>query len=313
MERQATQKGAGRRLPEVRNPRGSDRHEHRSIGREFKVPDATVGMVEAPQHLAVARPEEHDRRPRRRRDRVVVEKHQRLGVGRSVIVAIGCEGFVPRDGADGRAIGFQRLDLDSPAAAAPGDPIAGRRERHAEHPGRASGLPHLRSIRSPPQPHRPILSHRRDEPAVGGEDDVVDLIVGLDGDGRRRRSRREDEQRAIGAADTDAPVARQADGIEVVALDGERGSGIGPVEEAFLFGAAIAFVCSYEGYVTEAGAEGVGRSTALAVVIASVCILVLDALVRSVSRIAALNGFDYEESRARRLVRELLKCELPIM
>ena len=38
---------------------------------------------------------------------------------------------------------------------------------------------------------------------------------------------------------------------------------------------------------------------------------VLDALVRSVSRIAALNGFDYEESRARRLVRELLKCELP--
>ncbi len=38
---------------------------------------------------------------------------------------------------------------------------------------------------------------------------------------------------------------------------------------------------------------------------------VLDALVRSVSCIAALNGFDYEESRARRLVRELLKCELP--
>jgi DNA mismatch repair protein MutL len=38
---------------------------------------------------------------------------------------------------------------------------------------------------------------------------------------------------------------------------------------------------------------------------------VLDALVRSVSRIAALNGFDYEESGARRLVRELLKCELP--
>ena len=38
---------------------------------------------------------------------------------------------------------------------------------------------------------------------------------------------------------------------------------------------------------------------------------VLDALVRSVSRIAALNGFAYEESRARRLVRELLKCELP--
>jgi DNA mismatch repair protein MutL len=38
---------------------------------------------------------------------------------------------------------------------------------------------------------------------------------------------------------------------------------------------------------------------------------VLEALVRSVSRMAALNGFAYEESRARRLVRELLKCELP--
>ena len=52
--------------------------------------------------------------------------------------------------------------------------------------------------------------------------------------------------------------------------------------KAFLFGAAISFVCSYEGYVTQAGAEGVGRSTALAVVIASVCILVLDALVAAV-------------------------------
>ena len=48
--------------------------------------------------------------------------------------------------------------------------------------------------------------------------------------------------------------------------------------KATLFGAAIAFVCSYEGYVTEAGAEGVGRSTAKAVVITSVAILVLDAL-----------------------------------
>ena len=49
--------------------------------------------------------------------------------------------------------------------------------------------------------------------------------------------------------------------------------------KAFFFGGAIAFVCSYEGYVTEAGAEGVGRSTARAVVFASVAILVLDALV----------------------------------
>jgi phospholipid/cholesterol/gamma-HCH transport system permease protein len=48
--------------------------------------------------------------------------------------------------------------------------------------------------------------------------------------------------------------------------------------KATMFGAAIAVVCSYEGYVTEAGAEGVGRSTAKAVVITSVTILVLDAL-----------------------------------
>jgi len=48
--------------------------------------------------------------------------------------------------------------------------------------------------------------------------------------------------------------------------------------KATMFGAAIAVVCSYEGYVTEAGADGVGRSTARAVVITSVTILVLDAL-----------------------------------
>ena len=52
--------------------------------------------------------------------------------------------------------------------------------------------------------------------------------------------------------------------------------------KATLFGGAIAFVCSYEGYVTEAGAEGVGRSTATAVVISSVSILVLDAIVAAV-------------------------------
>ena len=48
--------------------------------------------------------------------------------------------------------------------------------------------------------------------------------------------------------------------------------------KATLFGAAIALIGSYEGYVTGAGAEGVGRSTARAVVITSVVILVLDAL-----------------------------------
>ncbi len=48
--------------------------------------------------------------------------------------------------------------------------------------------------------------------------------------------------------------------------------------KATLFGFAIAVVCTYEGYITGAGAEGVGRSTARAVVITSVTILVLDAL-----------------------------------
>ncbi|MEJ7811233.1 MAG: ABC transporter permease [Gemmatimonadaceae bacterium] len=49
--------------------------------------------------------------------------------------------------------------------------------------------------------------------------------------------------------------------------------------KATLFGCAISLVCSYEGFITEAGAEGVGRSTARAVVITSVLILMLDALI----------------------------------
>jgi phospholipid/cholesterol/gamma-HCH transport system permease protein len=48
--------------------------------------------------------------------------------------------------------------------------------------------------------------------------------------------------------------------------------------KATLFGISIALICSSEGYITETGAEGVGRSTARAVVISSVVILLLDAL-----------------------------------
>ncbi|MGH7719079.1 MAG: MlaE family ABC transporter permease, partial [Gemmatimonadaceae bacterium] len=48
--------------------------------------------------------------------------------------------------------------------------------------------------------------------------------------------------------------------------------------KATLFGGAIALVCSYEGFFTSAGAEGVGASTAKAVVITSVMVLLLDAL-----------------------------------
>ena len=48
--------------------------------------------------------------------------------------------------------------------------------------------------------------------------------------------------------------------------------------KATLFGTAIAFFCAYEGFYAESGAEGVGRSTASAVVVTSVAILMLDAL-----------------------------------
>jgi phospholipid/cholesterol/gamma-HCH transport system permease protein len=48
--------------------------------------------------------------------------------------------------------------------------------------------------------------------------------------------------------------------------------------KATMFGFAIAFLCSFEGYRTSSGAEGVGSSTASAVVVTSVAILVLDAL-----------------------------------
>jgi phospholipid/cholesterol/gamma-HCH transport system permease protein len=49
--------------------------------------------------------------------------------------------------------------------------------------------------------------------------------------------------------------------------------------KATIFGGAIAFFCSYEGIVADVGAEGVGRSTARAVVMTSVAILVLDAFI----------------------------------
>lgn len=48
--------------------------------------------------------------------------------------------------------------------------------------------------------------------------------------------------------------------------------------KATLFGGAIAYLCSYEGYTTRGGAEGVGQSTAKAVVVSSIAILILDAI-----------------------------------
>ncbi|MCE2940802.1 MAG: MlaE family ABC transporter permease [Gemmatimonadota bacterium] len=48
--------------------------------------------------------------------------------------------------------------------------------------------------------------------------------------------------------------------------------------KAFFFGGAISFLSSYEGYHAGAGAEGVGSSTAKAVVIGCVAVLILDSL-----------------------------------
>ncbi|HYV99505.1 MAG TPA: ABC transporter permease [Gemmatimonadaceae bacterium] len=48
--------------------------------------------------------------------------------------------------------------------------------------------------------------------------------------------------------------------------------------KATMFGTSIAYLCTYEGYRSGAGAEGVGRSTARAVVYTSVAILLLDAI-----------------------------------
>ncbi|MEK6613226.1 MAG: ABC transporter permease [Gemmatimonadota bacterium] len=74
---------------------------------------------------------------------------------------------------------------------------------------------------------------------------------------------------------TDVPLASFMEGLRL---------GFDPFQvtysliKATMFGAAIAGLCSYEGFTTTAGAEGVGQSTAKAVVISSVAILVLDAL-----------------------------------
>ena len=71
------------------------------------------------------------------------------------------------------------------------------------------------------------------------------------------------------------PVSDYLDGLRLMFVPFQV---IYSLIKAFLFGGAIAMVCSYEGFITGAGAEGVGRSTARAVVFASVLILALDAL-----------------------------------
>lgn len=51
---------------------------------------------------------------------------------------------------------------------------------------------------------------------------------------------------------------------------------LGGLYKSAVFGAILTIVTSYFGYITKGGAEGVGRSTTTAVVVASVLILILD-------------------------------------
>jgi len=79
----------------------------------------------------------------------------------------------------------------------------------------------------------------------------------------------------VGVSATDITVKQFTDGLRLAFAPFQV---VYSLLKATMFGAAIALVCSYEGYITEAGAEGVGRSTATAVVITSVVILILDAV-----------------------------------
>lgn len=51
---------------------------------------------------------------------------------------------------------------------------------------------------------------------------------------------------------------------------------LGGLYKSAVFGAILTIITSYFGYITKGGAEGVGRSTTTAVVVASVLILILD-------------------------------------
>ena len=74
---------------------------------------------------------------------------------------------------------------------------------------------------------------------------------------------------------TDVTLAQFLEGLRLGYADFQL---VYSLIKATMFGFAIALLCSYEGYRTETGSEGVGRSTAQAVVVTSVAILVLDSL-----------------------------------
>jgi phospholipid/cholesterol/gamma-HCH transport system permease protein len=83
----------------------------------------------------------------------------------------------------------------------------------------------------------------------------------------------------VAGAATDVTFDQFSDGLQ---LSYSHFQVIYSLIKAVMFGTAIGFLCSYEGYITDVGAEGVGRSTARAVVITSVAILVLDAITASI-------------------------------
>ena len=80
----------------------------------------------------------------------------------------------------------------------------------------------------------------------------------------------------------DEGAGETQDGLAVMEWALQRFRGAALWVAGFSFGGAIAVLCSYEGYHADAGAEGVGKSTASAVVITSVAILVLDALTATI-------------------------------
>jgi phospholipid/cholesterol/gamma-HCH transport system permease protein len=51
---------------------------------------------------------------------------------------------------------------------------------------------------------------------------------------------------------------------------------MGGLFKSAVFGVVLVIISAYFGYITKGGAEGVGRSTTTAVVVASVVILIID-------------------------------------
>jgi hypothetical protein len=229
----------GAPVPEQRYAAGADRQELIAAGREDDLADGLIREAERTQRPAVVGCHHDDFVPRRGRERGGIEKYHRFGIGADA-VEIGPLGerFMTGDRAGRRAVRRERLDLHRAGPSSPGDPVAIGGEGDAEDAMRTSRLADLGAVVPTPQPHRAILADRRHESAVGGEDDIVDLVMRSEGDRRRFSPGVEEKQRAIGAADADPIVGRQSDRVEVEAFGRKGGCRIGTVEEPILFGSS---------------------------------------------------------------------------